>query len=293
MDGPGQRKIILPLVVEECGIVPGEDEFLRRLVQARFECPYCDYRCFRKYDLDRHVRKHTGEKPYGCNQCEMKYSRLEHLKTLAEISRLLESNPFGLTLLPVQPKKTTANASGPTSNGSSGNNNIITTNSSSSERTSSTPARRGPLAGQGPDAPEKPYGCTHCAKTFSNRNNLKYHMSTHIGGKPYKCKGCDYRTAYPSGIYQHNKVCPGKRQDTQSTGLQQPTQQPQQQQSQQAQQQPQQAQQQQQALLQQQQHLHHHAAAAVAQQQHLQHQLQIPLHTPPPHLAHYYQQPHH
>ncbi|XP_028967573.1 zinc finger protein 2 homolog [Galendromus occidentalis] len=53
--------------------------------------------------------------------------------------------------------------------------------------------------------PEKPYACSYCTKTFSNRNNLKYHMSTHLGGKPYKCKSCEYRTAYPSGIYQHNK----------------------------------------------------------------------------------------
>lgn len=74
--------------------VSGEEEFLRRLVSARFECPYCDYRCFRKYDLDRHVRKHTGEKPYGCNQCEMKYSRLEHLKSHIKAKHMCQISPL-------------------------------------------------------------------------------------------------------------------------------------------------------------------------------------------------------
>ncbi|OQR72468.1 zinc finger and BTB domain-containing protein 8A.1-B-like [Tropilaelaps mercedesae] len=76
------------------GVVSGEDDFLRRLVSARFECPYCDYRCFRKYDLDRHVRKHTGEKPYGCNQCEMKYSRLEHLKSHIKAKHMCQISPL-------------------------------------------------------------------------------------------------------------------------------------------------------------------------------------------------------
>ena len=112
------------------------------------------------------------------------------LPALVEISRLLESGPFNLQMPESNPH-----------------------HHYSSTNMGYHPAPRPmPYIVQTVNSmPEKPYACSHCTKTFSNRNNLKYHMSTHLGGKPYKCKNCEYRTAYPSGIYQHNKVCPGKR----------------------------------------------------------------------------------
>ena len=34
---------------------------------------------------------------------------------------------------------------------------------------------------------EKPYQCTHCEKTLSNKKDLNCHMSNHSGDKPYQC----------------------------------------------------------------------------------------------------------
>jgi uncharacterized Zn-finger protein len=32
----------------------------------KFNCPYCGQAFSRKYDMEKHSRKHTGDKPYKC-----------------------------------------------------------------------------------------------------------------------------------------------------------------------------------------------------------------------------------
>lgn len=43
------------------------------------QCPFCPSKFVGKYKLDRHIRTHTGDKPYKC-ECGMRFTRLEHLK---------------------------------------------------------------------------------------------------------------------------------------------------------------------------------------------------------------------
>lgn len=59
------------------------------VIRKKFKCPYCSFSAMHQCILKRHMRSHTGERPYPCEICGKKFTRREHMKRHTLVSAIL------------------------------------------------------------------------------------------------------------------------------------------------------------------------------------------------------------
>ena len=77
-------------------------EFLKYLFQndpihlgpSEYACPVCSKIMRSRAEVIRHIRVHTGEKPFTCNKCNFKTSQKASLLAHLKSRRHLETNPY-------------------------------------------------------------------------------------------------------------------------------------------------------------------------------------------------------
>ncbi|XP_045433341.1 zinc finger protein 8-like isoform X1 [Pipistrellus kuhlii] len=70
----------------------------------------------------------------------------------------------------------------------------------------------GPLAELAPGpAPEKPYKCADCGKSFNHNAHLTVHKRIHTGERPYTCKECGKAFSQNSSLVQHERIHTGDK----------------------------------------------------------------------------------
>ncbi|XP_039301351.1 zinc finger protein 513-like isoform X1 [Nilaparvata lugens] len=131
-----------------------------------FSCELCDYKCAQLTTLKKHIRTHTGETPFSCEYCDYKCARSSTLKS--HIRTHTGETPFSCEFCDFKCAQ-------------SGNlKSHIRTHTG-----------------------ETPFSCEYCDYKCAQSGNLKSHIRTHTGETPFSCKYCDYKCAWSSTLKGH------------------------------------------------------------------------------------------
>eukprot|EP00088_Acartia_fossae_P028851 TRINITY_DN2967_c0_g1_i11.p1 TRINITY_DN2967_c0_g1~~TRINITY_DN2967_c0_g1_i11.p1 ORF type:complete len:607 (-),score=77.74 TRINITY_DN2967_c0_g1_i11:62-1882(-) len=134
-----------------------------------FQCHMCPKSYAYQENLKVHMTKHTGEKPYHCEECgsrfNMKQSLAKHMATHSD------EKPFQCEVC------------------------------SKSFRLKTTLRKHQKIHTE-----EKPFRCDQCGRAFRFMDNLKGHMKIHSGEKSYSCDECQKKFFTKSGLNEHFKT---------------------------------------------------------------------------------------
>ncbi|XP_046913015.2 uncharacterized protein LOC124493936 [Dermatophagoides farinae] len=120
--------------------------------KEEFQCPICKFSFSRLYDLKRHCRTHTADRPFGCKYCGNMFKRKKTLKLHIRIHT--GEKPYRCPI---------CNYSSTQSQNVYKHIRIHTG--------------------------EKPFKCDQCNKRFSEKQGLKLHSTIH-DSKQFRCKYC-------------------------------------------------------------------------------------------------------
>ncbi|KAA0202710.1 hypothetical protein HAZT_HAZT000646 [Hyalella azteca] len=208
--------------------------------QSGLSCHFCGKWFMYPKDIRRHLRVHTGEKPFACPLCPYRASQKGNVKQhLVEFAPLYgassDSHQFkmGYPIMQEDGIRASSSHNRPAPHNrhaklhecpvcerrfimgavagvasldafvSVAHHDQIFGNFGDTRRlTRPSSDGFGTLKRQ----PPRIHACSYCAKTFAKSEDLKRHIRVHTGERPYCCNKCPYKSALKGNLKQHLKT---------------------------------------------------------------------------------------